>query len=534
MSLAQQPYTTPQPPPGYVPHTEYKRVCYERDRLRQANARLEQRLAQRQEREAWRRALAQHPTKKLNPTEKDIADDLYATFRGREIHGVDPTAPLWTEGRAAKIGISAATYRTGLDTLESLGVITKTTKRGGNGHTRIIATPTPAFWDATAIAREAEKERDYGYRARRCQAHPNAHVTEIRETNTERITRETIIRTFVCDDCGSILDTEKASKIIGDPEPLTHEVERFDATEVANEQVVHWLPEESQHQGLSPIEDYTEERYTEDGPDAMDELRELPQWVFWGYRERDGKRTKPPYDPATGKDAKCNDPTTWGTFAAACNAMQRYAGVGVGFMFQREYFGVDLDKCRDPETGAIAPWAQDIIDELATYTEISPSLTGVHCIGRGKLPPGGRHHGAVEMYDSGRYFTVTGRHVEGTPATIEDRTEALVALHGRMFPPAPPVRHDPPGLTRDAEEIVRVASNARNGDKFRRLMEGDTAGYTSHSDADLALCGLLAYGRATEDQIDAIFRGSGLYRDKWERADYRNGTIGTAMQGKRS
>jgi putative DNA primase/helicase len=267
-------------------------------------------------------------------------------------------------------------------------------------------------------------------------------------------------------------------------------------------------------------------------PDALDELKAAAQWVFWTWKERDGKRTKPPYDPATGAEARSNDPTSWGTFAAACNANQRHDGAGVGFMFNRDFVGVDLDGCRDPETGAIDAEAQRIIDELRSYTEVSPSGTGVHILLRGTLPPGRRRYGTVEMYDGGRYFTVTGRHVDGTPGTIAEGTDALARLHERIFPAPDPTRSPRPRVQRSAPtaddaELIERSLQAPNGDAFGRLWRGDTTGFESASDADWQLCLYLKY-RTNGDaaRMDRLFRQSGLMREKWDRPDGTHGTYG--------
>src|SRR5262249_59536187 len=100
--------------------------------------------------------------------------------------------------------------------------------------------------------------------------------------------------------------------------------------------------------------------------------------------------------------------------------------------------------CRDAQTGVIAPWAREIVAALDSYTEVSPSGTGLHSFVCGKLPLGGRRHGRIEMYDRDRYFTVTGDHLEGTPAAIEERTTELAALHARVFPAGPSAIHGHP------------------------------------------------------------------------------------------
>jgi putative DNA primase/helicase len=147
------------------------------------------------------------------------------------------------------------------------------------------------------------------------------------------------------------------------------------------------------------------------------ELRELKQWVIWDWGiKHGGKRTKLPIEVATGELASTTNPATWGTFGQAVHAWKRGKHSGVGFVFSRgdPYAGVDLDHCRDPKTGEIAPWAWRFIKMLdGGYAEVSPSQTGVHVIVRGAIPPGGHRRpyegGAVEMYDCSRFFTVTGQ-----------------------------------------------------------------------------------------------------------------------------
>lgn len=275
------------------------------------------------------------------------------------------------------------------------------------------------------------------------------------------------------------------------------------------------------------------------------ELRERPQWVAWRFvvRDGDGKPTKVPYAPAAGRRASSTEPQDWTDLHGA----ERYRDVagldGIGFVFCADdpYAGVDLDHCRDPGTGAIEPWAQEIIDQLDSYTEVSPSGTGAHIIVRGSLPSGRRRKGHVEMYDSGRYFTVTGCHLPGTPTTINDRSEALASLYARVFPGASDERANGhmasvAGTVSD-EDVLQLARRAANGSKFEELWRGDTSGYASPSEADLALCSRLAFycGPGGESQVDRLFRQSGLYREKWDQRHgnqtYGELTIRKAFEG---
>lgn len=134
------------------------------------------------------------------------------------------------------------------------------------------------------------------------------------------------------------------------------------------------------------------------------ELKQRPQWVV--------HREKIPFSPKTGRRASSTDLMTWGTFFEALEALDtgRYDGVGFVFCSADPYSGIDLDKCRDPETGKLTLGARAIVDAFkGAYTEVSPSGTGVHIIARGKLPEKGKRCEWIEAYTQDRYFTVTGR-----------------------------------------------------------------------------------------------------------------------------
>jgi putative DNA primase/helicase len=145
-----------------------------------------------------------------------------------------------------------------------------------------------------------------------------------------------------------------------------------------------------------------------------EELTERPQWVCWRREIRDGKPTKVPYTPGRERRASSTDLLTWRTFEEALAAYERgeplYDGIGFVFCSADPFVGVDLDDCRDPESGEVAPWAQNIIDRVQEgYVEISPSSEGVHIIVEGSVRDGGMRKGKVEMYGRGRFFTITGR-----------------------------------------------------------------------------------------------------------------------------
>jgi putative DNA primase/helicase len=268
------------------------------------------------------------------------------------------------------------------------------------------------------------------------------------------------------------------------------------------------------------------------------ELRQIPQWVCWKAKPgKNGKIDKVPFDPKTGRAASSTDPATWGVFEQAVATSKNGGGyAGIGFVLNGgPYVGVDLDDCRNPETGDIQAWAWEIAQKLNTYTEISPSGKGLRMFLKGELKNPGRRKGKIECYVTGRFLTVTGHRVEGTPAAVMDRQQEILAFHESVFgKQKPPAKKQPPtqqatGLLSDDDIIARAKPGK---DKvLARLWAGDISGYPSQSEADQALCNKLAFYTGKDpEQMDRLFRQSGLYRQKWEREDYRTQTIEDAME----
>lgn len=154
------------------------------------------------------------------------------------------------------------------------------------------------------------------------------------------------------------------------------------------------------------------------------ELRDLPQWECWKIHE--GR--KKPVDPHTGdvypKGKFTSEQMGTATFEEAVTCfMANTELLGVGFRFKKSdpYTGVDWDKCRDPETGDLAEWAQESLAEFRrTYCEVSPSGTGAHAICRARIPKAvTKQEGpGIEMYFDGRFFALTGHLLDGSPSVV--------------------------------------------------------------------------------------------------------------------
>jgi hypothetical protein len=244
--------------------------------------------------------------------------------------------------------------------------------------------------------------------------------------------------------------------------------------------------------------------------------------------EKPGRFKKMPYiaDLSSLKPAKSNDPTTWGSYDAAreTQAHRGFDGVMFAFSPEDDFAGVDLDDCRNPETSALEPWAQQLITVLQSYTEVSPSGTGVKVWLRGKLPGEGKgiHRDPLEVYDRKRFFTVTGNHVDGTPLTVEERQPVLDDL--RVAVP----------IIAKALELYGERFSLQFAGRWRETTKADGTSFDNdESDADLSFCNMLVgAGARTRDDCLAVIRLSGLSDEKWERDDYQKWTIGKALAGK--
>jgi len=180
-----------------------------------------------------------------------------------------------------------------------------------------------------------------------------------------------------------------------------------------------------------------------------DELCCDAQWLVWRWETRDSKLTKPPYNARTGGAGSSTDSSTWSTFSEACAALTR-GNDGIGYVLRPDsgIAGIDLDDCVDPETHAIDAWALDVVERVDSYTEVSPSGRGLRIFLRGALPGSGHKKGlhardaeryprtkaAIEVYDQGRYLTVTGQHVDWTPRVLKKRQGAFRAIHDEFWP----------------------------------------------------------------------------------------------------
>jgi primase-polymerase (primpol)-like protein len=216
-------------------------------------------------------------------------------------------------------------------------------------------------------------------------------------------------------------------------------------------------------------------------PVSIQELQQQCRWVLWRLETVNGKKTKVPYQPS-GRRAMANNRATWHTYADCAAVASEYSGIGL--VLGDGVWGVDIDGCCDAQTGKFTPESREIVISLDSYGEYSPSGTGCHVLGLGKLTgPGIKkpHAGckAVEVKGEGYYFTFTARHLSKTPPNLIDRQQEVTALYKRLS-------------VSNGNGLV-VSAPVDEEERFRKLWDGDMSDFDGdHSRADLALCSILA------------------------------------------
>lgn len=163
-----------------------------------------------------------------------------------------------------------------------------------------------------------------------------------------------------------------------------------------------------------------------DSTHSLNSLKDSPFWVAYRLdKDANGKLTKRPIDPYTGRLASTRNTLTWGTHAEALERAKKdnLPGIGIilGFQMGSGYllYAIDLDSCRNPDTGEISAPAREVVKMFASYTEISPSGRGLKIFFRSKerLRPAQRKRFGpsgqeIKIMGSGTYSTVTGNWVD--------------------------------------------------------------------------------------------------------------------------
>lgn len=237
------------------------------------------------------------------------------------------------------------------------------------------------------------------------------------------------------------------------------------------------------------------------------ELKQMKNWVGFMLKPNGARMDKIPMNVLTGFPAKTNDPNTWTNFETALAKAKERKYSGVGFVFEPPYVGIDLDHC--VKDGQIAPYALGILKALNSYSEYSPSGTGIHIICKGAIQKASKISG-LEIYTKGRFFTFTGNRLADYSGEVVDRTDEICAIQSEYSKTA---------------EIIKAIAKSADAEKFNKLFSGKWQGdYPSQSEADLAFCNKLAFWCKKDIVLmDAMFRQSGLMRSKWDEKHFADG-----------
>ncbi|MBU2645347.1 hypothetical protein KKI24_11630 [bacterium] len=258
-----------------------------------------------------------------------------------------------------------------------------------------------------------------------------------------------------------------------------------------------------------------------------------------------------PVNLKTGSGASSTNLSDWTSYDDAVKAYQSGEYEGLGFCFDEGdgLVGIDLDDCIDQDTGAILPAFQEIVSRFDSYTERSPSGKGFHIIIKGDIPTLGKDEGGYnqkpyEIYARKRFFTVTGDHVPGTPATVEARQEAIDWFLENFIDTKKKLKANideipewwaqgPLSITDLAENESAILNTVLKDERAKKLYEGDWSDYPSQSEGDMAFAVRLAKPcKCDPNLMDNLFRTSGLYREKYDRASYGLVTLAKAIKSK--
>ncbi len=257
------------------------------------------------------------------------------------------------------------------------------------------------------------------------------------------------------------------------------------------------------------------------------ELREFRQWLVWKYENRgETKKTKTPYSAITAKIIDITDPLNLCSFEQAIVSSQYYDGIGFSLMPDDPFCFVDFDSTQDQ---AEIEFQKQVLTAFDSYSEISPSGSGLHIICKATLPTGRRYKN-TEIYTSGRYMAMTGNVYENKSIAYR---QTLASQLWDTLGTSVYVASDHNGHSdKNDLQIYNMAQYAENGEKFLKLWNGDI--YTwhlgDHSRADFALVDIIAFYTQDRQQVKRLFRQSGLgQRQKAKREDYCENMISRAF-----
>jgi hypothetical protein len=258
-------------------------------------------------------------------------------------------------------------------------------------------------------------------------------------------------------------------------------------------------------------------------PTALAPLTKLQHWVLWNYElnKKGDDWTKVPYQP-NGRKAANNRPPTWSTYDDVIAVANNFTGIGF-CLLNSGLAAFDIDDCRDPATGVIDPWATNLVNRAGSYTEITPSGTGLRIIGYGTGQEVQRKHSkingivSVETYrQTTRYITITGNPLPGAPAQLCNIDAVIEAVVAELDANKKANKKKPKAAKADGEgddDKVELPQNLR----LMLHAQGDQpAGYPSRSELLWAFINAALRKSIDENAIvalifDPAYAGNAIY-----------------------
>ncbi|NWO24471.1 helicase [Peptostreptococcaceae bacterium oral taxon 081] len=271
-----------------------------------------------------------------------------------------------------------------------------------------------------------------------------------------------------------------------------------------------------------------------------DNLKKEKRWCLYKIIQRDGKNTKLPLMPSA-KPAKSNDKMTWHSYEDCIAALNRNIGEGLGFFLGEGYIGIDIDKVSDDIMAysldyRASSMTADFLREISTYAELSPSKTGLHFIGKGKVPGERKRHKNLEIYDEGRFFTVTGNVIKDRDRNkVINIDSELKPLYKKYMPKTTVINSEyrknqvntfykeNPFVQRyrqSSNDVLELLFEkgyfSYTGEDLRRIYYGNYESYfNSRSETDFFMLKRLLYYTSDINEAVSLIENSGLKREKW-------------------
>lgn len=261
-----------------------------------------------------------------------------------------------------------------------------------------------------------------------------------------------------------------------------------------------------------------------------DELKTYPHWVVWAFEFDEGKwKKRPKFLNLNGqiRNASTTNPRTWMPYDLAL-ATAREHRLGIGFMLSKHEGHENPFVFVDIDLHPSDPVVEELIRTFGTYTELSPSRSGVHMIFKGRLPGTSNRTGPFETYETSRWMTMTGEQIPGTNLLIADTNDAFeqfyathIHTEAKEFDLSQLVHLKTPESITTVEDLLAAAEARPHSVKARRLLSlyrtGMAENYVQNDQSRKDVYFLTLAAEIAGNQpalLDEFFRRSFLWTEK--------------------